>query len=465
MTDAARALADAKPSCFWLDRPHDGGEYPRVAGDVRADLAIVGGGYSGLWTALLAKQRDPALDVVVVEGNRVGWAASGRNGGFCASSLTHGLANGMSRWPDEMPLLERLGLANFEAMAADIDRYGIDCEYERTGDLTVATEAHQVEELAQDATLAKELGHDAVLLDAEETRAEVYSPTYQAGLELRSGAALLHPAKLVEGLARVAASQGVRIFERSTVKDVDSVGAGVVLRTASASVIAEKVALATNAFPPLVRRIRSYVVPVYDYALTTEPLTADQLDSVGWRRRQGVSDAGHQFHYYRLTADNRILWGGYDAIYSYGNRVAPSLHQRPQTFELLAEHFFTTFPQLRGVRFTHRWGGVIDTSSRVSAFFGTALRGKVAYAAGYTGLGVAATRFGAEVMLDLLQGRSTERRTLELVRSKPLPFPPEPLRAAVINLTRASYAQADRDQGRENLWLRVLHRLGLGFDS
>ncbi|HVM18353.1 MAG TPA: hypothetical protein VM307_00165, partial [Egibacteraceae bacterium] len=158
-------------------------------------------------------------------------------------------------------------------------------------------------------------------------------------------------------------------------------------------------------------------------------------------------------------------WGGYDAVYHYGNRVAPHLQQRPATFALLADHFFTTFPQLRGVRFTHRWGGVIDTSSRVSVFFGTAARGKVAYAAGYTGLGVGATRFGAQVLLDLLWGRATERTALEMVRTKPLPFPPEPLRAAVINLTRWSYARADANAGRENLWLRLIHRLGLGFDS
>lgn len=465
MSDVARALADARPSCFWLDRPHDAGEHPALAGDVRADLAIVGGGYSGLWTALLAKERNPSLEVAVVEGNRIGWAASGRNGGFCAASLTHGLANGVARWPDEMAVLERLGVENLDAIEEATKRYGIDCEFERTGDVTVATQPHQVEQLADEAALALRFGHDATLLDAEQVRAEVNSPTYLAGLELRSGVALLHPAMLVEGLARTAAGVGVRIFEHSTVRSIESERTAVRLRTAGGSVTASKVALATNAFPPLLRRIRAYVVPVYDYALTTEALTADQLESVGWRRRQGLSDAGNQFHYYRLTVDNRILWGGYDAVYHYGNRVAPSLHQRPQTFELLAEHFFTTFPQLHGVRFTHKWGGVIDTSSRVSVFFGTALHGRVAYAAGYTGLGVGATRFGAQVMLDLLEGTPTERTQLQMVQTKPLPFPPEPLRAAVVNLTRASYARADRNQGHEDVWLRLLRRLGLGFDS
>ena len=468
MTEAPThpSLADARPSCFWLEIPESADTEPEpLRGNLRADLAVVGAGYSGLWTALLAKERDPSRDVVVLEGNRVGWAASGRNGGFCSSSLTHGLENGAARWPDEIRRLERLGLDNLDAIEKTTQRYDIKCEFERTGDLSVATEGYQLAGLEEAAELATRLGHEARVLDAAATRAELDSPTYLGGLEMRTGAALVHPAKLAHGLADACRSLGVRIIERSPVLNLRAEADHVHLRTRHGSVEARNVALATNAFPPLLRRIQAYVVPVYDYAMVTGPLSSEQMASIGWQRRQGVSDSANQFHYYRLTADNRILWGGYDAVYHYGNRVDPALHQRPATFDLLAEHFFVTFPQLQGVRFTHRWGGVIDTSSRVSAFFGTAAAGRVAYAAGYTGLGVGATRFGANVMLDLLEGRTTERTDLEFVRTKPLPFPPEPMRSAVINLTRASYAQADRRQGRENLWLRLLHRLGLGFDS
>ncbi|HUN31325.1 MAG TPA: FAD-dependent oxidoreductase, partial [Trebonia sp.] len=194
---------------------------------------------------------------------------------------------------------------------------------------------------------------------------------------------------------------------------------------------------------------------------------AAQLASLGWKDRRGASDLGNQFHYFRLTRDDRILWGGYDAVYYNGGRIHEEQAQRPQTFAMLAEHFFTTFPQLagEGVAFSHAWGGVIDTCSRFSAFFGTAHRGRLAYAAGYTGLGVGATRFGAQVILDLLAGEETERTALSMVRSKPVPFPPEPLRSAVIQATRASIARADRNEGRRDLWLRTLDRLGLGFDS
>jgi glycine/D-amino acid oxidase-like deaminating enzyme len=208
-----------------------------------------------------------------------------------------------------------------------------------------------------------------------------------------------------------------------------------------------------------------YVVPVYDYALMTEPLSDAQLASIGWRHRQGIGDAGNQFHYYRLTADNRILWGGYDAVYYNGGRIKPAYDQRPATFEVLARHFGETFPQLEDIRFTHKWGGVIDTCSRFSSFFGTAHGGRLAYAAGYTGLGVGATRFGANVMLDLLSGERTERTALKMVRTRPLPFPPEPARSAVIQLTRWSIARADRNEGRRNGWLRLLDSMGLGFDS
>ena len=197
----------------------------------------------------------------------------------------------------------------------------------------------------------------------------------------------------------------------------------------------------------------------------TEPLTPQLLADVGWQRRQGIGDAGNQFHYYRLTKDNRILWGGYDAIYNFGNGLGRHHENRPESYARLAGHFFTTFPQLRGIGFSHLWGGAIDTSTRFCAFWGQAYAGKVAYVMGYTGLGVGATRFGAQVMLDLLDGRRTERTELTMVKSRPIPFPPEPFRYVGVQATRWSIDRADRKAGHRNLWLRSLDRLGLGFDS
>ncbi|GGU43034.1 NAD(P)/FAD-dependent oxidoreductase [Streptomyces lavendofoliae] len=467
MRSAARSLSDARPVPFWLEDPGKPGPLPALTGTEHCDLLVVGGGYSGLWTALLAKERDPARDVVLIEGREAGWAASGRNGGFCAASLTHGLGNGLARWPDELATLEELGHANLDAIEAAVSAYGIDCDFERTGEIDVATEPHQMAELTAMYEEADRLGlaGGLELLDRDAVRAQVDSPTFLGGLWDRRGVAMLHPARLAWGLKRACADLGVRVYENTRGLELARAGAGMAVRTPYGRVFARHVALGTNVFPSLVRRVRAYTVPVYDYALMTEPLTDAQLASVGWKNRQGLGDSANQFHYFRLSADNRVLWGGYDAVYPFGGRVSAERDDRPETYLKLAEHFFRCFPQLEGLRFSHAWGGAIDTCSRFSAFFGTAHGGRVAYAAGYTGLGVGATRFGADVMLDLLSGERTERTELEMVRTKPLPFPPEPIAWAGIGLTKWSLARADANGGRRNLWLKALDRLGLGFDS
>ncbi|GAA3612097.1 FAD-dependent oxidoreductase [Microlunatus ginsengisoli] len=459
------SLAEAEPAVFWLDDLPAEPLLPALTGAVEADLVVVGGGYTGLWTALQAKEDDPDRDVVLVEARTIGWAASGRNGGFCASSLTHGEANGIDRFPDEFATLERLGRENLDGIADTITRHRIDAEFERTGELDIAVEDWQLEDLRAFAGLLAEHGSDPVLLDREQTQALVHSPTYLGSRWDADGVALVHPAKLARGLGRACQELGVRVFEHTEVSSIATDGDGLRLRCPFGTVRAGQVALATNAFTGLLRRLGNYIVPVYDYALVTEPLSAEQRRSIGWEGRQGLADLGNQFHYYRLTADNRILWGGYDVIYHFGNQIRAEHDQRLDTFAALAEQFFDTFPQLEGLRFSHRWGGVIDTCSRFTTFWGKAYGGRLAYAAGYTGLGVGASRFGARVMLDLLDGADNERSRLEMVRSKPLPFPPEPFRYAGIQLTRRAIDRADRNGGRRNLWLRALDKVGLGFES
>jgi glycine/D-amino acid oxidase-like deaminating enzyme len=458
-------LSGALPAPFWLGQDGAPAAVAALEGAESADLAVVGAGYSGLWTALLAKERDPRRDVVIVEAGTAGGAASGRNGGFCSASLTHGFDNGLSRFPAEMDELERLGRENLDAIAAAVIRYKIDCDFERTGELNVATEPWQLVALRESYEQEAARGIDVQLLDQDEVRAELDSPTYLGGLWDRAGCAMLDPARLVWGLRRACLELGVRLYENTPVEQITGTPAGLRLHTPHGRIDAARVALATGAHTSLLRRIRQYIVPVYDYALMTEPLTGDQLAAIGWRHRQGVGDAANQFHYYRLTSDNRILWGGYDAVYYRDGRVAPEHDQREATFRVLAEHFEQTFPQLDGLRFTHKWGGAIDTCSRFSGFFGTAHRGRLAYAVGYTGLGVGATRFGANVMLDLLTGHRTEMTALKMVRRKPVPFPPEPVRSGAIALTRWSIARADRQAGHRNLWLRTLDKMGVGFDS
>jgi len=454
------SLAGVRRSPFWLEDAV-APTYPRLTGRLECDLAVVGAGYCGLWTAIKAKRADPSHRVVVLEAKTVGWAASGRNGGFVEASLTHGEDNGASRFPAEIDRLNELGLVNLDTIEATVAELDIDCDWERNGAIDLAVEPYQLEALRE-----WELTPDQVFLDASELAREVSSPTYLGGVWNTRTSALVHPGKLAAELARVASELGVEIFEHSKVDAVVTRNsARVILPTRFGSVLASSAALATNVFPSLLRRNRLQTVPVYDYVLMTEPLSAEQLVAIGWSNRQGLGDGANQFHYYRLSADNRILFGGYDAINHFGQRVDPRYENRPESYRRLASHFLTTFPQLAGIRFSHRWAGPIDTSTRFCAFFGTARQGRVAYAAGFTGLGVASTHFAADVMLDLLSGVPTELTELEMVRSRPLPFPPEPAASIGIQATRWSLDRADHNNGRRNLLLRGLDAVGLGFDS
>ncbi|MBU4214345.1 MAG: FAD-binding oxidoreductase, partial [Cellulomonas sp.] len=337
------ALAGSRQSVLWREDLLDEPRRDALSGQLDADLVVVGGGYLGLWTALLAVRRRPGLRVVLLEAQQIGWAASGRNGGFCDASLTHGADNGRRRWPHEYDLLERLGQENLDALIADVAELGIDAELEHVGFLDVATETHQLPWLEAD--------RGARLLDAAGVQSLVHSPTYLGAVRHEGDSVLVNPAKLAAGLARAAADLGVQIFEHSPVTAVlaQRGSTAVVVETAAGTVRAPRVALATNVFPSLLARTRLMTVPVYDYVLATEPLSAAQLESVGWAGREGIADLANHFHYYRRTADDRIVFGGYDAIFRRQVRVGHE--DRPATFRTLASHLLTTFPQLEGIEF------------------------------------------------------------------------------------------------------------------
>lgn len=461
---AYASLRDVRHEPLWsADDARPAARDP-LAGAHEADLVVVGGGLTGLWTALRAKERDPGLEVVLLEGDRVGNAASGRNGGFVSASITHGQSNGIQRWPQEFGELHRLGLLNLAGIEDTISRYEIDCWYERPGDLAVATEEYQIPHLRDGVAEAREYGIDLEFLDADQTRSLVNSPTYLASWR-DPDVGLVDPARLCWGLAAAAESLGVRVFEHSPVLGVTKDDPDLLVRTYSGNVRAKRVALATAAHEPLLTRIKAFVVPVFDHVVATAPLPDDVMSHLGWAGREGVSDAGNQFHYYRLTHDNRIVWGGYDAVYQRGERPGSPLERDDFLTARLVQHLQDTFPAVADTPIEFAWAGAIDTCSRFSAFWGGAYGGRLAYCVGFTGLGVGASRFGADTMLDLLWGLDTERTRLKMVRSKPLPFPPEPVRQVVIDVTRKSLADADAREGERNLWLKTLDRMGLGFDS
>jgi glycine/D-amino acid oxidase-like deaminating enzyme len=461
--------APSEAVSYWLHTSPAGVSYPALSGDAERDVVIVGAGFTGLWTAIALTDTDPSLRVSVLEAATVGYGASGRNGGFCQASLTHGLANGIRHFPDELAILDREGLENLAGLVAFVRDNGIDCDLELTGDLSVADQPYQVDELRAWVDEAAEWGEDLVFLDRAAIQEEVRSPLWQAGLfrpPEQGRDSLVDPAKLVRGLARVAAERGVAIHEGTRVTAVERRAGGVdVLMADGARVRADHVVVATSAYSGWLRRLRSHFVPVYDYAIVSEPLTPEQRASIGWRRRQGMSDSNNQFHYFRLTADDRILWGGYDAVYYTGNGIGPEFDRRPATTDKLEQQFRAAFPQLGGLAFPYRWGGAIDTTTRFTVTFGQALGGRVTYALGYTGLGVGASRWAGGIVRDFVLRPDSDLLKLRFVQTPPIPFPPEPLRSVAVNTVRWELDRADRNAGKRGLLLRTLDALGIGFDS
>jgi glycine/D-amino acid oxidase-like deaminating enzyme len=450
---------------FWLDRDR---RWPRppLVGERRVDVAVIGAGFTGLWTAIELLEREPGLTVAICEADVVGYGASGRNGGFLDPSLTHGLLNGRRHFPAELDRLEELAGENYARMRRAFDEYGIDPDFEPVGSTELATRAHEVAGLEDWADAERGVGHRVEVLDRLGALARLNSPVVLAAVHRPDAGGVLDPVKLCAGLATVAERLGATIFEGSRVVAIDRDATGLVIRTVGGALRCGRAVLATNAYSGrLLRRSRRQFVPVYDYVLTSEPLTAEQRESIGWAGREGMSDAGNQFHYFRLTADDRILWGGYDAVYYAGGRVGPRYDHRSATYATLERNFVRFFPQLADLSFPYRWGGPIATTSRFTPVFGVAMGGRLVYALGYTGLGVATTCFAARVLGDVLLTPDSDLLTMDYVRRAPFPFPPEPLRTGVVAVTRRAIARSDDHEGRRGPWLRMLDKLGVGFDS
>jgi len=462
------AIKNSKYCSLWHDQDIRPATLAALTQDIDCELLIVGGGFTGLWAALQAKEREPKADIVLVEKTFVGDGASGRNGGFLNAALAHGETNANHHFPGEKKRLEELAKINIAELLETLERYDIDARYENVGETTVATDLSTAEELRQEYESALADGEDVVWFDKAAMRAEVNSPTYQAGLWYKGTQdGIVDPARICWGLKQVIIDLGVRIFEQTALDKIETLGKKRMIAYCQSNTIkSDKILFATNAFPSPLNKIRRSIIPVWDYQMATEPLNQQQLEAIGWHEsRHALSNYANMFHYYRLTKDNRITWGGGGAVRYYFNRgTDPQKYADiKERFEQLSKEFFVTFPQLKGVKFSHRWSGIIATSSRFCMVPGDAYDGRVAWAVGYTGLGVAASRFGARIGIELLGYQPSDILDMQFVKRKPLPWVPEPLRWIGVRLTQLALVKADKNGGKRGLWLRLLDFFNLGF--
>jgi glycine/D-amino acid oxidase-like deaminating enzyme len=458
-------MRQLEPSCYWLARQASD-PAPPLSGRCEADVAVVGAGLTGLWTALHLKRLDPRREVVVLEQETVGYGASGRNAGILSESIDHSPELAVAHFGlKEAARLAVLGRENVAEMLAFVESRGIECDLEKTGLLRVALSPSHVPGLRAALECAHSLGlTDHRLLEAAETRAEIHCDRYHGAL-FDPGAALLDPVRLARGLKREALRAGAVLCEHTPVTGFERAGAGVRLRTPEGEALARRAVLATNAYTHrLLPRLRFRFLPLYDYVLASEPLSAEQKAILGWRNRQGVADTRAFFKYYRLTADDRVVWGTSEAVYHPGNRVEARFDRSESHDRALHESFRRHFPALADLPFPYSWGGPIDATTRFTPFFGTAVSGRVLYGLGFTGHGLGTTHLAGKVLAHMALEEPSALLSLDLVRRKPLPYPPEPFRSwGVAAVTRALRR---RDAGgRPCLLLRLLDALGIGLSS
>lgn len=469
MTQVTEALRDAKNAPVWHDPAVMPTPLPALRKDVSCELLIVGGGFTGLWAALQLKERQPEVDIVLIDQSFVGDGASGRCGGFLSASLAHGETNTDAHFPGEADRLAELGHQNLKEFLETLDRYNIDARYEKTGATEVALNPTAALELKEDYTEQLAEGLDVAWFDRDSVRKQINSPTFYAGLWSREGLeGIIDPARLCWGLKGVLLNLGVRIFENTRLTSAKAVGnTGMVAICEGGKISSSKVLMATNAYTSFLGKINRSVIPVWDYQIATEPLTSKQLEKINWgmpNSRHALSDYNNMFHYFRLTKDNRITYGGGGAVRYFFNRgIDAQYANQTARYEQLAEEFFETFPQLSDVKFSHKWGGIIATSTRFCMVPGSAFGGRLAWTVGYTGHGVGASRFGGRVGIELLGYQPSDILKMKFVRSKPIAWAPEPFRWVGVKLTQRALIKADNNGGKRGLWLKFLDLLGLGF--
>ena len=439
-------MTDYREKSYWLESlPEAIKPNPGLESSETADVVIMGGGYTGLSTGYHLKKLNPALDVRLIESDVCGYGASGRNGGF--SMTLFGLTKGITafRFNDEKARAAQVHMEKAVDYLHDfITGHGIECDYEQSGYLLVGTSEAQVKRVAHDFKIMEKWGLGGVeRWDRQKLAAEFNTDFYKLGwFEPRCG--ILNPAKLARGLKQVAEKEGVTIYEQSPVKGFakNSPG-GFSVRTQKGEIKAEYLVIATNAYSILFPELRSMQKPAFTHIVLTEPLTDSQLESIGWGCRAGVEDARDLIHYYRLTRDNRIAMGGGDVSIGYGADLGKDFNAR--VFKHLENHITEIFPQLKGIRITHKWGGPVSVTLDMAPVIGYLGQDKKAlFSMGCIGHGVSMTTTNGQAMAELICGETTARTEQFFIGRKVIPWPPEPVTHGLVHAIRGFMKLEDR---------------------
>jgi glycine/D-amino acid oxidase-like deaminating enzyme len=436
------AIPDHRDKSFWLATYGAYTPNPPVQGDLTVDVAIIGGGFTGLSTAYNLRKDNPGMSVAVLESELIGYGASGRNGGFSMTlfgmepTVTK-LFYGQERTVEAHRYMERA----VDYVDALVKEHDIQSDYWFPGFLRTATTPAYAKRIQHDLKILTDMGITGIeWIDAPRLRAEIDSPMFLgAWWEPRCG--LLNPAKQVRELKRIAQQVGAQVYEGTPVNEIQR-GAQLQLRTPGGAVTANKVLLATNAYSHLIPEIASKQAPVFTHMVVTAPLTAEQLGSIGWKNRQGIEDARNLVHYFRLTADNRLAMGGSDISLAYGSDMGHDVNFR--IFADLERDVVRLFPSLNGVTFTHRWGGPVSVPTQLVPAMGYLGDPRVLYSLGCVGHGVSLTHLNGRTLADMLCERKTDLTDVWFVNRRVLPWPSEPLRFVVSQAMRGYFRLEDR---------------------
>ncbi len=440
-------MKDYSDKSFWLATYGEYTPNPPLQGDLKVDIAIIGGGYTGLSTGYNLRKQDQGCSVALLEGEVVGFGASGRNGGFSMTlfglepAVTKALF-GHQRTVEAHRYMER----SVDYVDDLVKQHNFQSDYWYPGFLRAATTPGYVKRIQHDLEILTSMGISGISwIEADQIRKEVDSPRFLGGWwEPRSG--LLNPAKQVRELKRLAVQDGVQVYEETPVLEIHR-NSDFILVTPNGKVIAKKVIFATNAYSHLIPQLRRKQVPAFTHMVVTEPLTPAQLKQIGWINRQGIEDARNLVHYFRLTIDNRIAMGGSDVSISYGGNMEHDLN--PQTFADLERDIVWLFPHLKGIKITHRWGGPVSVPVQMVPAIGFLGDQRAIFSLGCVGHGVSMTHLNGVTLADLALEKKTDLTDVWFVNRSIVPWPPEPLRLVASQAIRGYLKLEDRIYERE----------------